>query len=143
MAYPIAGGLYEHGQLVICSDEKTGMQILQRKHPTQPARPEGTPRSHEQDYIRHGTRGLIASFVQVPTGPGGVGSGADGTPPRTSRPTCCTWLGKSGAGEEEVTWVLDNLNTHWSVEVCEVLAMLNDLPFLPAIVADWGTAARF
>jgi hypothetical protein len=26
---------YDQGRLVICVDEKTGMQILQRKHPTQ------------------------------------------------------------------------------------------------------------
>ena len=26
----------EQGRLVICSDEKTGMQILERKYPTQP-----------------------------------------------------------------------------------------------------------
>ena len=34
---------YQQGRLVICCDEKTGMQILQRKHPTQagPARETG------------------------------------------------------------------------------------------------------
>jgi len=36
--YLDAPRLYQHGRLVICCDEKTGMQILQRKHPTQPAR---------------------------------------------------------------------------------------------------------
>jgi hypothetical protein len=30
---------YEQGRVVICADEKTGMQILQRKSPTQPAQP--------------------------------------------------------------------------------------------------------
>ena len=30
---------YEQGRLVICADEKTGMQMLQRKSPTQPAQP--------------------------------------------------------------------------------------------------------
>ena len=57
---------YEHGRLVICTDEKTGMQILQRKYPTQPAQP-GKPEKREHEYIRHGARALIASFV-VPTG---------------------------------------------------------------------------
>ena len=32
--YVQAPVLYQHGELVICTDEKTGMQILQRKHPT-------------------------------------------------------------------------------------------------------------
>ena len=42
------------------------MQILQRKYPTQPTQP-GKPGKREQEYIRHGLRVLIASFV-VPTG---------------------------------------------------------------------------
>ena len=42
------------------------MQILQRKYPTQLAQP-GQPEKREQEYIRHGVRALLASFV-VPTG---------------------------------------------------------------------------
>ena len=64
--YVQAPALYQHGELVICCDEKTGMQILQRKHPTILAQP-GKPEKREHEYIRHGTRCLIASFV-VPTG---------------------------------------------------------------------------
>jgi hypothetical protein len=56
----------EQGRLVICSDEKTGMQILERKYPTQPIEP-GKPAKREHEYIRHGPRALLASFV-VPTG---------------------------------------------------------------------------
>jgi transposase len=119
--------LYEHGQLVICSDEKTGMQILQRKYPTQPARP-GHPEKREQDYIRHGTRALIASFV-VPTGEVVWDLGLT----RTSQDFAAHLLhvARQVRGWQGMTWVLDNLNTHWSVEVCEVLAMLNELPFCP------------
>ena len=58
--------MYQQGRLVICCDEKTGMQALGRPHPTQPAVP-GKPERREQDYIRYGTRPLIASFI-VPTG---------------------------------------------------------------------------
>ena len=57
---------YEQGRLVICCDEKTGMQILERKHPTQLVLP-GKPEKRKQEYIRHGVRALISSFV-VPTG---------------------------------------------------------------------------
>ena len=57
---------FEQGRIVICSDEKTGMQILQRKYPTQPMEP-GKPEKREHEYIRHGVRALIASFV-VATG---------------------------------------------------------------------------
>jgi hypothetical protein len=58
--------LYRQGELVISTDEKAGTQILERKAPTRPARP-GHPEKREHEYIRHGTRALIASFV-VPTG---------------------------------------------------------------------------
>src|SRR5918999_6366173 len=63
--YLKARRFFEQGRLVICSDEKTGMQILERKDPTQPIEP-GKPEKREHEYIRHGTRVLIASFV-VPT----------------------------------------------------------------------------
>ena len=46
---------YKHGRLVICCDEKTGMQVLERKAPTKPAQP-GRRERREHEYIRHGTR---------------------------------------------------------------------------------------
>ena len=59
--------MYRQGRLLICSDEKTGMQALGHPHPTQPAEP-GKPERREQDYVRYGTWQLfIASFI-VPTG---------------------------------------------------------------------------
>src|SRR5204862_1408846 len=32
---------------------------------------------------------------------------------------------------ERFDWVVDNLNTHWSLEVCEYIAALSDVPFEP------------
>jgi hypothetical protein len=64
--YVSAPRLYEQGRLLICTDEKTGMQILERKYPTKLAEP-GKPERREQEYIRHGTLALMGSFV-VPTG---------------------------------------------------------------------------
>jgi transposase len=51
---------YPHGRLVICCDEKTGMQILERKAPTKPAQA-GRRERREHEDIRHGTRVLINS----------------------------------------------------------------------------------
>src|SRR4029078_5259278 len=42
----------QQGELVLCTYEKTGMQILQRKYPTRLARP-GHPEKREHEYIRH------------------------------------------------------------------------------------------
>src|SRR6185295_20269612 len=44
---------YQQGRLVICCDEKTGMQVLERKAPTKPAQP-GRRERREHEYIRHG-----------------------------------------------------------------------------------------
>jgi len=57
---------YHAGRLVLCVDEKPGMQMLQRKYPTHLAQP-GQPEKRAQAYSRHGVRAFLASFV-VPTG---------------------------------------------------------------------------
>ena len=46
---------------VLCVDEKTGMQALQRKHPSRTPR-RGRPGRFEFEYIRRGTRTLFAAF---------------------------------------------------------------------------------
>lgn len=123
--YVQAPFLYQHGELVICCDEKTGMQILQRKHPTQLARP-GQPEKREHEYIRHGNRALIASFV-VPTGKVVWDLGVT----RTSVDFAAHLAHVAGqfAEQKRFHWILDNLNTHWSLEVCKLMARLSGLPF--------------
>ena len=37
--------MYEQGRLLFCIDENTGMQLLERKHPTLPAEHWGKPES--------------------------------------------------------------------------------------------------
>ena len=125
--YVQAPVLLEHGELVICCDEKTGMQILQRKHPTILAQP-GKPEKREHEYIRHGTRALIASFV-VPTGEVVWDLGVT----RTSIDFAAhlAHVAARFADPQRCHWVLDNLNTHWSLDVCELMARLNGLPFHP------------
>jgi transposase len=120
--------LHEQGELVICTDEKTGMQILERKYPTQLARP-GHPEKREHEYIRHGTRVLTASFVVVT---GHVIWDLGQT--RTSDDFAAHLLHVVEHCRDwpRLTFVMDNLNTHWSLQACEVLAALNDRPFWPA-----------
>src|SRR5829696_5761083 len=103
------------------------MPIRQRKYPTQRAQP-GKPEKREFEYIRHGTRTLITSFA-VPTGE-------------------VVWdLGRTRTSEDfahhfahvalhfrrfdQFDWVVDNLNTHWSMELCEYVAALSNVPFEP------------
>jgi len=116
--YVNATHLYPPGRLVICSDEKTGMQILERKFPTQLPQP-GKPEKREFEYIRHGTRVLLTSFV-VPTGKVVWDLGET----RTS----LDWVAhlrhvrQTYPDQKGYDWVVDNLNTHWSLEVCRLVA---------------------
>jgi DDE superfamily endonuclease len=115
------------GRLVICTDEKTGMQILQRKYPTQLMQP-GKPEKREQEYIRHGTRVLLASFV-VPTGQVVWNL----SPTRTSADFAAHLANvvQQLPDMQRYDWVVDNLNTHWSLDMCRLVAAWCDLPFAP------------
>jgi transposase len=57
---------HDQGIHVISVDEKTGIQALERIHPTQPVK-EGQVERVEFEYKRHGTQALIANF-EVATG---------------------------------------------------------------------------
>jgi transposase len=64
--YRDAAELAAKGTHVVSTDEKTGMQALERLHETKPVRP-GLVERLEFEYIRHGTLCLIANF-EVATG---------------------------------------------------------------------------
>ena len=51
---------------IVSTDEKTGMQAVERKYPTKPSRP-GLIERREFEYIRHGTLCLTANF-EIATG---------------------------------------------------------------------------
>jgi hypothetical protein len=119
--YLDAPRLYRHGELVLCVDEKTGIQALERARPTTPGAP-GRPERRDPEYVRHGTRCLLATLV-VPTGEviGGV----------TERRA--TWDFVRHIRDvvvrfpevERFHWVMDNLNTHWTFELCQYLGKLS------------------
>jgi DDE superfamily endonuclease len=107
---------FEQSRGVMCSDEKTGMQILPRTYPTPPRAP-GKPAQREHEYIRHGVRALLASFVVAP-GPVVWHLG----PTRTSE-DCATHLAtvvQQLPAMQRYDWVMDNLKTHWSLEGCRL-----------------------
>ncbi len=57
-------GLYHHppeNAVVLCVDEKSGIQALDRSQPVLPMMP-GVPGRRSHDYVRHGTAGLFAAF---------------------------------------------------------------------------------
>ena len=64
--YHQAPQLHQKGVSIVSTDEKTGIQALERKHPTKPMKP-GKIERQEFEYIRHGTQCLIVNF-EVATG---------------------------------------------------------------------------
>src|SRR5262249_25045907 len=137
--YVQAPQFYEQGRLVLSCDEKTGLQILGRKHPTQPAQPArldptsgqpirpGRPAKREFEYLRYGTRCLLTTFC-VPTGEVVWDLG-------TSR-TSADWAAHLRhvrdhfPAMQRYDWVVDNLNTHWSLEVCRLVAQCCERPLV-------------
>jgi transposase len=116
--YVQAPAMYQRGHLLICCDEKTGMQVLERKEPTRPGRP-GYPARRERDYIRHGTRALIGSFV--------VATGEvvwDVGPTRTGSDFAAhvRHVARHFPEVQRFDWVVDQLNTHWTLELCRAVA---------------------
>jgi DDE superfamily endonuclease len=125
--YLDAPRLYQQRELVLCTDEKTSIQALERKHPGRPMTP-GQPERREFEYIRHGTRCLIASLA-VATGQI-IG---DLSPRRGSR-DFCRHLRQTAAQFPEFQrfhWVMDNLNTHWNLSLCRCIAQLSGVEFDP------------
>ena len=64
--YHLAPELTEKGERIMSTDELSGVQALQRKHPTLPMRP-GDVERQEFEYKRHGTQCFIVNF-EVATG---------------------------------------------------------------------------
>ena len=59
--YQDAQARHKQGHYTLSVDEMTGIQALERKHPTKPMRP-GLVERAEFEYERHGTLTLIANF---------------------------------------------------------------------------------
>ena len=118
---------FKQGRLVICCDEKSGMQVLDRKAPTKPARP-GQRERREHEYIRRGTRVLINSLA-VATGQIAWTIGA--TRKATDFVAHLKRAYQNLPRMQRYDWVMDNLNTHWSLDVCRLVARWCKIPFEP------------
>ena len=88
----------------------------------------GRPERREFEYLRHGTRCLIASLL-VPTGQ----LLGDVSARRGSRDFGRHLRHTAERFPDAVRfhWVLDNLNTHWNLSLCRLIARLSGVPFEP------------
>lgn len=118
--YHQATELHERGVHLISTDEKTGIQALERLYPTRPMAP-GKPEAQEFEYVRHGTQALIANFE--------VATGRIVSPTMGDTRTEADFvdhLRATVATDPEAEWVfiVDQLNTHKSAGLVQLIAEL-------------------
>jgi transposase len=117
--YRAAPALTAAGERIASSDELTGVQALERKHPGLPLMP-GKVERREFEYIRHGTRTFIISR-DVATGQ--VVAPTCG-PTRTEADFVAHIRGVVATDPAATRWhfVVDNLNTHQSEALVRFVA---------------------
>jgi transposase len=116
--YAKAEELYQQGIHLVSTDEKTGIQALERKHPTKPVRP-GQVERREFEYSRHGTQTLIANFE--------VARGLIVAPsigPTRKEPDFAAHIEQTVATDPDAAWIfiVDQLNTHQSETLVRLVA---------------------
>jgi transposase len=122
--YRQAPELAKKGERVLSTDELTGVQALERKHPTLPMAP-GKVERQEFEYTRHGTRSFIINFdVAV----GQVVTPSYG-PTRTEEDFLDHVKRTVEADPLTTKWhfVVDNLNIHQSESLVRYVADESDI----------------
>jgi transposase InsO family protein len=121
--YEQAGRLAEQGVHVVSTDEKTGIQALERLHPDLPMGP-GAVQRREYEYVRHGTLCLTANLE--------VWCGLIVSPtlgPTRTEADFVAHVAQTVATDPQARWVfvVDNLNTHqseglvlWVAQACGI-----------------------
>jgi len=122
--YRAAPRLTAAGERILSTDELTGVQALERRHPGLPLAP-GKVERREFEYVRHGTRTFILSR-DVATGQ--VVAPSCG-PTRTEADFLAHIQGVVAADPEATRWhfVVDNLNTHQSEALVRYVAQASGL----------------
>jgi DDE superfamily endonuclease len=116
--YQHAPAVAQDGGHVISTDEKTGIQALERAAPTLPRKP-GLVERPAYEYRRHGTQCLIANFDVVT---GEVVAPTIG-PSRTEEDFAAP-IAHTIATDPEAPWlfIVDQLNTHKSEALVRLVA---------------------
>jgi transposase len=122
--YHQAPELAEKGEAVMSTDEMTGVQALERKHPGLPMAP-GKAERREFEYIRHGTASFIMNFNVCTGHIGKVSAGSTRTEDDFIRHIRQTV--ESSPAIVKWHFVVDNLNTHQSASLVRYVADESDL----------------
>ncbi len=122
--YQQAPHRHEQGERTISTDELTGVQALERKHPGLPMAP-GKVERREFEYIRHGTLSFILSRDVVT----GKVIAPHAGPTRTEADFLAHVQAVVATDPTATRWhlIVDNLNIHQSESLVRYLAAESDL----------------
>lgn len=122
--YEQARVLTQQGERFVSTDEMTGVQALERKHPGLGMLP-GKVARREFEYIRHGTLALIANFDIVS---GQIVAPTCG-PRRTEEDFLCHIKNTVATDPDALRWhfVVDNLNIHQSESLVRYVAEVSEI----------------
>jgi transposase len=116
--------LAERGERVLSTDELTGVQALERKHPGLPLAP-GKAERREFAYLRHGTRALIVSRDVVT---GQIVAPSCG--PTRTEADFLAHIERTVVTDPAATrwhFVVDNLNVHQSASLVRYVAAISGI----------------
>ena len=137
--YRDAPALVQSGERVMSTDELTGVQALERKHPGLPLAP-GKVERREFEYIRHGTRSFIISRDVV------TGQIVEpyGGPRRTEADFLQHVEAVTASDRAAQRWhfVVDNLDTHRSESLVRWVAQESGLELELGKKGKWGILAN-
>ncbi len=144
--YQTAQARAEHGEATVSTDEMTGVQALEPKHPDLPMQP-GRVLRREFEYIRHGTLSFIVNFHVAPGKVGQVSAG-----PTRNEDDFLAHIQRTVAADPPIVqwhFIVDNLNTHQSESLVRYVAQESDLDIdlgvkgTSGILASMDTRAAF
>ena len=122
--YQQAPELAQKSEAVLSTDEMTGVQALERKHPGLPMAP-GMVERREFEYIRHGTLSFLVNFAVATGQVATVSCGSS----RNEADFVQHIRRSLESAPQVVKWhfVVDNLNTHQSESLVRYVADESDL----------------
>ena len=122
--YQTAQQRAEKGEAVVSTDEMTGVQALEPKHPDLPMLP-GHVLRREFEYVRHGTLSFIVNFHVADGTVGQISAG-----PTRNEEDFLAHIQRTVAAEPQIRqwhFIVDNLNTHQSESLVRYVADESDL----------------
>ena len=136
--YHAAPGLAAAGERIISTDELTGVQALERKHPGLPPAP-GKVERREFEHLRHGTTTFILNRDVVS---GQVVAPSCG-PTRTEEDFVAHLRRTIATDPDATRWhfVVDNLNIHQSESVVRYVAAVSGVTADPGVKGKGGILA--